>query len=74
MIGGRKWKKEDEKKEIEEMHQQKVTQMIKSAEGSWTLAQNHESHSMERRSADPEETRRRLDRCDAKWRGKALAV
>ena len=31
---GENAKKEDEKKEIEEMHQQKVTQMIKSAEGS----------------------------------------
>ena len=35
MSGQRKFfKKEDDKKKVEEMHQQKVTQMIKSAEGS----------------------------------------
>ena len=46
---------------VGEMHQQKVTQKNQSAEGSagWTLVQNHKAYSMERRSADPEETRRR---------------
>ena len=36
-----KMKKEDEKRNIEELHQQKVAQMIESAEGKrWTLAQD----------------------------------
>ena len=49
-------KKRDEKEKMEEMHQHKVAQMIKSAEGSAGLfAQNHEAHSMEGRSTDPGE-------------------
>ena len=52
-------KKEDDKRKMEELHQQKVSQMIKSAEG-WccTPARDDEAHSMESRSTDPEERRR----------------
>ena len=46
-------KKKDEKKKVEEMHQQKVEQMIKSAEGSaGHLHRNHEANTMEGRSTD----------------------
>ena len=48
-------KKKDEEEKMEEMRQLKVAQMIKSAEDS---AQNHEAHSMERRSADSKKRRR----------------
>ena len=52
-------KKKGEKEKMEEMHQHKVAQMIKSAEGSAGLsAQDHEAYSMERRNTDPEEGRR----------------
>ena len=53
-----KMKKEDEKRKMEELHQQRVNQMIKSAEGSAGLfAQNHEAVNMERRIAGLEERR-----------------
>ena len=55
-----KEKKEDEKKKMEDMHQQKATQMNKSAEGSAGLFhKNHEAFFMERRSTDLQERRRR---------------
>ena len=37
---------------MEEVHQHKVAQMIKSAEGSGASAQDHDARSMERRDAD----------------------
>ena len=57
-----KGKRKMGKAKMEEMHQQKVAQMIKSAEGSkrWTPAQDLQAHSMERRCTDPEERRRRI--------------
>ena len=57
--------KEDEKTKMEEMHQECERQ-------SWGSAQDHEAHSMERSSADPEkeeEDVRLQDRCEAKVEG-----
>ena len=60
-------KKKDEKEKMKEMHQQKVAQMINSAEGSAGLfAQNHEANTMEHRSWREEEDVRLLDRCETK--------
>ena len=43
-------KKKDEKEKMDEMHHQKVEQMIKSAEGSaGLLHKNHEANTMEGR-------------------------
>ena len=61
--------KKDERKKMEELHQQKVNQMIKSVEGSAGLALDHEARSMEWESADlgdGEEDVRPLGRCEAK--------
>ena len=52
-------KKEDEKEKMEEMHQQKVEQMIKSAEGSaGLLHKGHEANTTEERNGDLGERRR----------------
>ena len=72
-------KRNMEKRKMVEMHQQKVAQMIRVQEKCWSLAQNHEACSMERRSTDPEERRRGCEvvrpLCSKKERmGKALAV
>ena len=65
----RKHEKEDEKKKMEEMHQQKVTQMIKSAEGSAGLLHKSTKPTARRGGAQilkKEEDARLLDRCEAK--------
>ena len=65
---------------MEELHQQRVNQMIKSAEGRAGLfARNHEAHSMERRSTDPEEEDARLleertGQTLAVWRKRSLRI
>ena len=66
-----KVKKEDEKTKVEEMHQQKVTQMIKGAEGSAEAL-----HKITKLTAwrggvlilkkEEEEKARLLNRCEAK--------
>ena len=65
-----KMKKEDEKKNMEEMHQQKVAQMIKSAEGSAGLLHKITKPTAWRGGAQilkkEEEDARLLDRCEAK--------
>ena len=54
-------KNEDEKEKMEEMHQHKVKQKIKSAEGSaGASAQDHEIHSMERMYRDSGKKRRKV--------------
>ena len=62
--------KEDEKKKMKEMHQQKVTQMIKSAEGSAGLLHKITKPTAWRGGAQilkkEEEDARLLDRCEAK--------
>ena len=63
-------KKNDEKEKMEEMHQQKVAQMIKSAEGSAGLLHKISKPRTWRRGAQilekEEEDARLLDRCEAK--------
>ena len=62
-------KKMDEKKKMEEMHQQKVEQMIKSAEGSAGLLHEITKTTSWREGAqilEKEEDARLLDRCQAK--------
>ena len=65
-----KMKKEDEKKKMEEMHQQKATQMIKSAEGIAGLLHKITKPTAWRGGAQilkkEEEDARLLDRCEAK--------
>ena len=58
-IIGWKMEKEDDRRKMDELHQRRVNQMIKSPEGSAGLfAHNHEAPSMERRSTDPDARRR----------------
>ena len=68
MVG--KIKKEDEKRKMEEMHQQRVSQMIKSAEGSAELLHMITKPTAWRGGAQilkkEEEDARLLDRCEAK--------
>ena len=52
-------KKKGEKEKMEEMHQQKVAQMIKSADRSAGLLHKISKHSMEERSGDVGKLRRR---------------
>ena len=62
-------KKEDEKRKMEEMHQQRVNQMIKSAEGSAGLLHKITKPTAWRGGAkilNEEEDARLLDRCEAK--------
>ena len=67
---GWKMKKKDEKRNMEELHQQRVIQMIKSAEGSAGLLHKeiHEATAV-RGGAQilkkEEEDARLLDRCEA---------
>ena len=57
-LAGENEKKEDDNIKMEELHQHKVSQMIKKCgRQCWTLACHHEAHSMERRSTDLEERR-----------------
>ena len=62
-------KKRDEKKKMEEMHQQKLEQMIKSAQGSAGLLHKFTKPAPWRRGAQflekEEEDARELDRCEA---------
>ena len=73
-------KKEDEKQKKVEMHQQQVTQMIKSAEGSAGLLHKITKPTAWRGRApilkNEEEYARLLNRCEAKKKGwaKHLAV
>ena len=58
---------------MEEMHQQEVTQMIKSAEGSSELLHKITKLTARRGGAqilkkEEEEDARLLDRCEAKWK------
>ena len=61
---------EDEKKKMEELHQQRVNQMIKSAEGSVGLLHKFTKPTARRGGAQilkkEEEDARLLDRCDGK--------
>ena len=62
-------KKKDEEKKMKEMHQQKVTQMMKSAEGSAGLLHKITKPTAWRGGAQilkKEEDARLLDRCEAK--------
>ena len=65
-------KKKDEKKNVEDMHQHKVEQMIRSAEGSAGLLHNVSKPSAWRGGAqilvNEEEDARLLDRCEAVWK------
>ena len=73
-------KKKDEKEKMEEMHQHKVAQMIKSAEGSAGLLHKFSKPTAWWRGVqilvNEEEDARLLDRCEAKRKemGKTLAV
>ena len=62
--------KEDEKRRMEEMHQQRVNQMIKSAEGSAGLLHKITKPTAWRGGAqilvNEEQDARLLDRCEAK--------
>ena len=62
-------KKDDEKKKMEEMHQQKVEQVIQSVEGSAGLLQKNTKATPWRGGAlileKEEEDARLLDRCEA---------
>ena len=68
-----KMKKEDDKRKMEELHQQKVSQMIKSAERSAVLLQEMTKPTAWRAGAPilkkEEEDARLLDRCQAKRKG-----
>ena len=57
-------KKEDDRGKMEEMHQQMVNQMIKSAEGSAGLLQDGQGGAQILEKE--EEDARLLDRCEAK--------
>ena len=65
-------KKKDEKEKMEEMHQKKVEQMIKSAEGIAGLLYKITKPTMWRRGAQilekEEEAAMLLDRCETKRR------
>ena len=70
-----KMKKEDEKRKMEELHQQRVNQMIKSAEGSAGLLHKLTKPTAWRGGAQilkkEEEDARLLDRCEAKRKERA---
>ena len=65
----KKMKKEDDKRKMEELHQQKVTQMIKSAQGSAVLLHTITKLTAWRGGAQilkkEEEDARLVDRCEA---------
>ena len=61
-----KMKKQDERRMMEELHQQWASQMIKSAEGIRSRSPHHGKD--ERRSWRKEEDVRLFDRCEAKRR------
>ena len=71
-------KKEDEKEKMKEMHQHKVAQMTKSAEGSAELLHKIPEPTAWRGGAqilkNEEEDARLLDRCEAKMKEWAKAV
>ena len=66
-------KKEDEKRKMEELHQQKVKQMIRSAEGSAGPLHEITNPNAWRGGTQilkkEEEDARLLDRCEAKRKG-----
>ena len=68
-------KKRDEKGQMEELHQYKVAQMIKIAEGSAGLLHKISKRTAWRRGAqilvNEEEGARLLDRCEAKMKERA---